>query len=240
MARKILHRISRIFNNKEDGTVAADASAYASSASDAATTPTEPVTTVQYNSSVPVLLQRAPSSKLLIDDDFMDVSTIDYSYNDIRQEEPFIKIQRHSWFSSISRLKTLKKSSNKKRKSSECWFVTQQQGEVEIRDHHQLQQQGTSSTSPLSIASSVCSTNNNRHHHLSSSSSSSSTSWLPIEEDDDNTSTARTSLDSQVIKSNYLLVAQPPPKQASCISLAENVKHILGDAIYLADQELDV
>ncbi|KAG2228619.1 hypothetical protein BDF21DRAFT_415090 [Thamnidium elegans] len=216
MPRKILRRISRIFNHKDDINIA--------------DTQTEPATTVHYNNSVPVLLQRAPSSKLLIDD-FMDVSTIDYHYSDIQQEESFMKAQRQSWFSSISRLKTLKKNSNKKRKSSECWFVTQQQGELEIPD----QQQGAS---PLSIASSVCSTHNNRHH-LSSSSAS---SWLPIEEDDDNTSTARTSLDSQVIKSDYFLVAQPPPppKQASCISLAENVKHILGDAIYLADQELDI
>lgn len=227
MARKILHRISRIFNHKEDATTAA--------ATDAASI--EPATTVYYNSSAPVLLQRAPSSKLLIDD-FMDVSTLDCSYNDVHQE-PFIKIQRHSWFSSISRLKTLKKSSNKKRERSECWFVTQQQGEVEIPDQHL--QKGTSSTSPVSIASSVCSTNNNSRHHPISSSSSSSSSWLPIEEDDDNTSTVRTSLESKVIKSDYLLVAQSPsPTQASCISLAENVKHILGDAIYLADQELDV
>lgn len=219
MPRKILHRISRIFNHKDnDSTLTIEEPCFI------------PAATKHNNSSLPILLQRAPSSKLLIDD-HLDISTIEYSnsYNNLHQES--LKENRQSWFTTISRLKTLKRSSHRKRKSTECWFVTQ--GPIEIPDQ---QQQGAQpeekllGSSPLSITSSLCSANN--RHHLSSSSSS----WLPIESD--TTSTARTSIDSQVVKS--LVVIQPQRKQASCISLAENVKHILGDAIFIADQELDI
>ncbi|KAI7892880.1 uncharacterized protein EV154DRAFT_479787 [Mucor mucedo] len=219
MPRKILHRISRIFNHKDNETnpIVKEPCIV-------------PTTTIHNNSSLPILLQRAPSSKLLIDD-YLDVSTIEYSssYNNLHQQS--LKENRQSWLTSITRLKTLKRSSHRKRKSTECWFVTQ--GEIEIPDQ---QQQGVRleeellGSSPLSVTSSLCSANN--RHHLSSSSSS----WLPIESD--SASTARTSIDSQTVKS--LVVTQPQLKQASCISLAENVKHILGDAIFIADQELDI
>lgn len=219
MPRKILHRISRIFNHKDNYSASVVEEPFII-----------PTTTIHNNSSLPILLQRAPSSKLLIDD-YLDISTIEYSssYNNLHQEG--LKENRQSWFTSISKLKTLKRSSNRKRKSTECWFVTQ--GAIEIPDQQQQgvqQDEKLLSSSPLSVTSSLCSTNN--RHHLSSSSSS----WLPIE--NGNTSTARTSIDSQVLKN--LVVIQPQRKQASCISLAENVKHILGDAIFLADQELDI
>ncbi|KAI9351018.1 hypothetical protein BD770DRAFT_155806 [Pilaira anomala] len=248
MPRKILHRISRIFNPKESIT---------------AIEPDPDVITTAH--ITPITLQRAPSSKLLIDD-YMDIS-IDYYYHEPKEQiKPIVIVEsykrsdphRQSWMANLSKLKSLKKSSSNKKlkRSNDCWFNQRQVGEmIEIPDHHheqQQQQQGVSE-SPLSLASSLCS---NQINPLSSSSSSSS--WLPIEEED-NISTARTSLDSRLIKiiDFSSIQEQPRPiaaaaaaaaakqqqKQISASSkmnLAENVKQILGDAIFLADQELDI
>lgn len=237
MPRKILHRISRIFNPKEGITAI------------------EPDPNVITSAHItPITLQRAPSSKLLIDD-YMDIS-IDYNYNYYHepkeQVEPIVIVEsykrsdphRQSWMANLSKLKSLKKSSSNKKlkRSNDCWFNQRQVGEmIEIPDHHHEQQQGVSE-SPLSLASSLCS---NQINPLSSSSSS---SWLPIEED--NISTARTSLDSRLIKIDFSFIQEQPlpiateqQKQISTsskLNLAENVKQILGDAIFLADQELDI
>lgn len=243
---KLLNRISRIFNHKEDVVPQ-------SSQNLTYYTKKEALKDSLYNnnSSMPVLLQRAPSSKLLIEDDLLNsmCATLEHSSN----MSDFHEIKKHkncqSWFATISKLKTFKTSNKYKRKSNECWFIAEKQQQqqqqqqrqqmIEIPD--QQKEQGVITVdevevkrlqvgSPLSIASSINSTKRNNTYHLSSSSSF----WLPIEQD--STSTTRTSIDSQRPK-NLTMVEQPESK---CINLAENVKNILGDTIFLADIELEI
>lgn len=247
-SHKMFHRLSRIFHHtKEEDSVTIEQEK-----------PSLP-TYYNNNTSLPILLQRAPSSKLLIDDDSMDVSRIEYShsYSDIHEEvHQFPK--RQSWFTTI-RTKTLKGKKSSKRLSHECWFIHPQQQEegglsssiIEQQQIPDLPQKKEGEgviisnnsiiieeeikrmeiPSPLSFTSSIHSSstqhyNTNNRHHLSSSSSF----WLTIEEND-GLSTARTSIDSSHIKEL--------PKSSS-IHLAEHVKNILGDAILLADQELNI
>lgn len=237
---KLLNRISRIFNHKED--------IVSQSKQNLTFTKKEALVASLYsnNSSMPVLLQRAPSSKLLIEDDLLNsmCSTLGHSsscsdYYEINKHQ-----NRQSWFTTISKLKTSKTSNKNKRNSNGSWYIAeqqqQQQQRIEIPDQQQKEQgvmivdeeevKRLQVGSPLSIASSINSTKRNNKHHLTSSSSF----WLPIEQG--NTSTARTSIDSQRPK-NLTTAEQPESK---CIMLAENVKNILGDAIFLADIELDI
>lgn len=281
----LLNRISRIFNHKNAAISQTTLSVVTLSTESSSTDYDNDSSFTHYNSSLHILLQRAPSSKLLVEDD-IDISAIEYSYScsDIHTaalttaDDEFSNSNynntnkahnnyRQSWVSTLSKLTPLNNNRRKstiKRKSNKCWFIPQSPLQQE-----QLQQQGSSfySTetsdqqqqpnkikeskkqvvvvdrhilySPLSITSSL---NSSATTTATRSDTARFSSFcLPITENDDSSSpsTARTSIDSQLFvlgKEKENSVA----KKKSTFNLAGNVQNILGDAILLADQELDI
>ena len=227
----LLHKISRIFQHSPKSEVANTITIVKKPSQ-------QTFTTLNTTKLLPVALQRAPSSKLLIDEE--DLSSLDFnnstiSYATTTPKPKARKSQnKQAWLS--NKFATLKRNSSKKYKNftsssisekSECHFVSQLgpfPSVVEIPDRQQsMKEEGVNRTythRPLSIETS------NSMQYSSSRLKSSSSFWLPPTT---NCSTARTSIDFD-----------QSTKHISCISLGDNVKSILGNAILEADQDMDI